>query len=59
MAVGQRPTPPLLTCAGDACVKWSIAFLSMLGALFRFQLSIRVENIALRRQLAVYQRTVK
>jgi hypothetical protein len=31
----------------------------MLGALFRFQLSIRVENIALRRQLAVYQRTVK
>jgi transposase InsO family protein len=35
------------------------AFLSMLGALFRSQLSIRAENIALRHQLAVYQRTVK
>jgi putative transposase len=35
------------------------AFLSMLGVLFRSQLSIRAENIALRHQLAVYQRTVK
>ena len=35
------------------------AFLSTLGALFRSQLSLRVENGALRHQLAVYQRTVK
>ena len=35
------------------------AFLSTLGALFRSQLSVRVENGALRHQLAVYQRTVK
>src|SRR5450755_1117526 len=35
------------------------AFLSALGALFRSQCSLRVENIALRHQLAVYQRTVK
>ena len=35
------------------------AFLSMLGALFRSQLSLRVENAALRHQLAIYQRTVK
>src|SRR5437867_664650 len=35
------------------------AFLSMLRVLFRSQLSIRAENIALRHQLAVYQRTVK
>ena len=35
------------------------AFLSTLGALFRSQLSIRVENVALRHQLAIYQRTVK
>src|SRR5438876_1937502 len=35
------------------------AFLSTLGALFRSQLSLRVENIALRHQLAIYQRTVK
>jgi transposase InsO family protein len=35
------------------------AFLSTLGALFRSQLSLRVENVALRHQLALYQRTVK
>jgi putative transposase len=35
------------------------AFLSTLGALLRSQLSLRVENVALRHQLAVYQRTVK
>jgi putative transposase len=35
------------------------AFLSMLGVLFRSQLSVRAENIALRHQLAVYRRTVK
>jgi putative transposase len=35
------------------------AFLSTLGALFRSQLSLRVENVALRHQLAIYQRTVK
>jgi putative transposase len=35
------------------------AFLSMLGTLFRSQLSLRVENVALRHQLAIYQRTVK
>jgi len=35
------------------------AFLSTLGALFRSQLSLRVENGTLRHQLAVYQRTVK
>jgi hypothetical protein len=35
------------------------AFLSMLGALFRSQLSLRVENVALRHQLAIYQRIVK
>ena len=36
------------------------AFLSMLCALFRSQLSLRVENAALRHhQLAIYQRTVK
>jgi putative transposase len=35
------------------------AFLSALGALFRSQLSLRVENVALRHQLAIYQRTVK
>jgi len=35
------------------------AILSALGALFRSQLSLRVENIALRHQLAIYQRTVK
>ncbi|SRR6266851_1338988 len=35
------------------------AFLSTLGALFRSQLSLRVENVALQHQLAIYQRTVK
>jgi putative transposase len=35
------------------------AFLKMLGVLFRSQLSIRAENVALRHQLAIYQRTVK
>jgi putative transposase len=35
------------------------AFLSTLGALFRSQLSLRVENVALRHQLAIYRRTVK
>jgi transposase InsO family protein len=35
------------------------ALLSMLGALFRSQLSLRVENVVLRHQLAIYRRTVK
>jgi putative transposase len=35
------------------------AFLNALGALFRSQRSLRVENIALRHQLAIYQRTVR
>ena len=35
------------------------AFLSALGVLFRSQLSLRVENVALRHQLAIYQRTVR
>jgi putative transposase len=35
------------------------AFLSMLGVLFRNQLSLRAENVALRHQLAIYRRTVK
>jgi len=35
------------------------AILSALGALFRSQCSLRVENVALRHQLAVYQRTVR
>src|SRR5437899_90391 len=35
------------------------AILSALGALFRIQCSLRVENIALRHQLAIYQRTVR
>jgi putative transposase len=35
------------------------AILSVLGAMFRSQRSLRVENIALRHQLAIYQRTVK
>jgi putative transposase len=35
------------------------AFLSTLGTPFRSQLSLRVENVALRHQLAIYQRTVK
>ncbi len=35
------------------------AFLRTLGTLFRSQLSLRVENVALRHQLAIYQRTVK
>jgi hypothetical protein len=35
------------------------AFLSTLRAQFRSQLSLRVENVALRHQLAVYQRTDK
>ncbi len=34
-------------------------FLKMLGVLFRSQLSIRAENVALRHQLAIYQRMVK
>src|SRR6266851_525427 len=33
--------------------------LSTLGTLFRTQLSLRVENVALRHQLAIYQRTVE
>jgi hypothetical protein len=32
------------------------AFLSLLGVLFRSQLHLRAENIALRHQLAIYQR---
>ena len=35
------------------------AFLSLFGALFRSQLSLRLENVALRHQLAIYQRIVK
>ena len=35
------------------------AFLKVLGVLFRSQVSIRAENVALRHQLAIYQRTVK
>src|ERR1700676_57152 len=35
------------------------AILSTLGTLFRTQLSLRVENVALRHQLAIYQRTVE
>ena len=35
------------------------AILSAFGALLRSQLSLRAENIALRHQLAIYQRTVK
>ena len=35
------------------------AFLSMLGVLFRSQLALRFENLALRHQLAIYRRTVK
>ena len=35
------------------------AFLSTLGTLFRSELSLRVENVALRHQLAIYQGTVK
>ena len=35
------------------------AFLSMLGVLLRSQLHLRAENVALRHQLAIYQRTVK
>ena len=35
------------------------ALLSAFGALFRSQLALRFENVALRHQLAVYQRTVK
>jgi transposase InsO family protein len=35
------------------------AILSALGTLFRSQRSLRVENIALRHQLAIYERTVK
>jgi len=35
------------------------AFLSTLRTLFRSQLSLRVENVALRHQLAIYRRTVK
>jgi putative transposase len=34
-------------------------FLSTLGTLFRSQLSLGFENVALRHQLAIYQRTVK
>src|SRR6202011_5261800 len=34
-------------------------FLGTLGTLFRSQLSLRVENVALRHQLAIYQRTVE
>ena len=30
------------------------AFLSMLGVLFRSQLHLRAENVALRHQLAIY-----
>ena len=35
------------------------AILSTLGALFRSKHSLRVENAALRHQLAIYQRTVR
>jgi putative transposase len=35
------------------------AILSTVGTLFRTQLSLRVENVALRHQLAIYQRTVE
>src|SRR5207253_9786314 len=35
------------------------AFLSALGALFRSQLSLQVEIVALRHQLAVYERSVR
>ena len=35
------------------------AFLSMLGVLFRTQVHLRAENVALRHQLAIYQRTVR
>ena len=35
------------------------AFLSTLGTLFRSRLSLQVENVALRHQLAVYQRSVR
>ena len=35
------------------------AFLSMLSALCRSQLSVRIEDLALRHPLAIYQRTVK
>ena len=35
------------------------AVLSTFGALFRSQLSLRFENLALHHQLAIYQRTVK
>jgi transposase InsO family protein len=35
------------------------AFLSVLGALFRSKLSLRVENVALRHQLSIYRRTVR
>jgi putative transposase len=35
------------------------AFLSTLGALFRFQLSLQAEIVALRHQLAVYKRSVR
>jgi hypothetical protein len=35
------------------------AILSAFGALFRSQLSLLAENIALRHQLAIYRRTVK
>ena len=35
------------------------AFLSALGALFRSRLSLQVEIVALRHQLAIYRRTVK
>jgi hypothetical protein len=35
------------------------ALLSILGALFRSQLSVRIENVALRHQLSIYRRTVR
>jgi hypothetical protein len=35
------------------------AFLSTLGALFRFQLSLQAEIVALRHQLAAYKRSVR
>jgi hypothetical protein len=35
------------------------AFLSTLGVLFRSQLSVRIENVALRHQLSIYRRTVR
>ena len=35
------------------------ALLSMLSALFRSQLSVRIENFALRHQLVIYQLTVR